>query len=79
MHKAEGSAVLRRPRPTAKECQLSVIAIPEMRLSEHAEQALATPMSVTMRQIATLGKSVGSPWGTDQKTAAQAAMIAPRR
>jgi hypothetical protein len=53
-----------------------LVAIPEKRLTEHAEQALATPAAAVMKRIAALGKSVGPPWGKDQKDAALAAMIA---
>jgi len=75
MHKAEGvlfpDAVVR----SARACGLNVVDIPEKRLSEHAERSLARPLSRLMKKIETLGKSVGAPWGKDQKSAALAAMI----
>jgi hypothetical protein len=76
MHKAEGVLFPDALVRAAKGCELTVLAIPEKRLSEHAERALATPMTNSVSKIAALGKSVGSPWGKDQKTAALAAMIA---
>jgi len=76
MHKAEGvlfpDALLR----AATACGLCVLAIPEKRLSEHADHALAESFGRITQRIETLGKSVGPPWGKDQKTAALAAVIA---
>jgi len=75
MHKAEGvlfpDAIVRG----ARACGLNVVVIPEKQLSEHAEKSLAGPLSGLMKKIETLGKSVGAPWGADQKSAALAAMI----
>jgi hypothetical protein len=76
MHKAEGVLFPDALARAAKACGLHVVSIPEKRLGAYAENALATPISGLMKQIATLGKTVGSPWGKDQKTAALAAMIA---
>jgi hypothetical protein len=75
MHKAEGVLFPDALVQGARVCGLNVIAIPEKRLSEHAERSLATPMSRLMKTIEMLGKSVGAPWGKDQKSAALAAMI----
>jgi hypothetical protein len=75
MHKAEGVLFPDALIQGARVCGLNVIAIPEKRLSERAEQSLAMPMSRLMKMIETLGKSVGAPWGKDQKSAALAAMI----
>jgi hypothetical protein len=78
MHKAEG--VLFRDvlvRATEK-CGLRYVAVHEKRLAEQAGKALRTPATVLTKTIATLGKSVGPPWGRDQKDAALAALIALR-
>ena len=75
MHKAEGVLFPDSLVQAARECGLNVIAIAEKRLSTHAERAIAMPMSRLMKTIETLGKSVGAPWGKDQKIAALAAMI----
>jgi hypothetical protein len=76
MHQAEGvlfrDALLR----AAAACGLSPVAIPEKLLTEHAERVLAMPKSAVIMRIALLGKTVGSPWGKDQKDAALAALIA---
>ena len=45
-------------------------------LPTRAEAALQLPAGVTTERIAHLGKSVGAPWGANQKDAALAAMIA---
>jgi hypothetical protein len=69
MHKAEGVLFRDVLVRAAKECGLKLVAIPEKLLAKHAG-------SVLQRRVATLGKSVGAPWGKDQKDAALAALIA---
>jgi hypothetical protein len=76
MHQAEGVLFRDALARAADVCGLKLVAIPEKLLNEHAEWALATSASALMKAIATLGKSVGPPWGRDQKDAALAAMIA---
>jgi hypothetical protein len=76
MHKAEGVLFRDALARAAEACGLKLVAIPEKRLTEHAERALATPVAALMKRIAALGKSVGPPWGKDQKDAALAAMVA---
>jgi hypothetical protein len=48
----------------------------EKLLTKSAESALGTPASSLVKEIARLGKSVGPPWGKDQKDAALAALVA---
>jgi hypothetical protein len=76
MHKAEGVLFPDALAKAAEMCGLNLVAIPEKLLSEHAEKLLATPLSDLIRKITMLGKSVGPPWGKDQKNAALAAMVA---
>src|SRR5262245_42061200 len=76
MHKAEGVLFRDALARAADACGLGLVAIPEKRLTEQAERVLATSASALMKRVATLGKSVGPPWGRDQKDAALAAMIA---
>ena len=76
MHKAEGVLFPDALARAADECGLNLIRIPEKKLSEYAEEKLATPLAEVMKEVMTLGKSVGAPWGKDQKNAALAAMIA---
>jgi hypothetical protein len=76
MHKAEGVLFREALAQAAVACDLRLVEIPEKVLSERAEAALGTPASSLLKKITTLGKSVGPPWGKDQKDAALAAMIA---
>jgi hypothetical protein len=76
MHKAEGVLFPDALARAADMCGLNLIRIPEKLLSEHAEKTLATPSNGLMRTVTTLGKTVGSPWGKDQKNAALAAIVA---
>jgi len=78
MHKAEGVLFRDALARAAGACGLRLVEIPEKQLHEHAERALATSVKNLQRTIASLGKSVGPPWGKDQKDAALAAMIALR-
>jgi hypothetical protein len=76
MHQAEGVLFRDALARATKACGLRLVAIPERLLTKHAERALGSPMSRLARRVTTLGKSVGPPWGKDQKDAALAAMIA---
>jgi len=62
MHKAEGVLFPAALAAAADACGLSVRAIPEKTLT-------------STDTVAVLGKSVGAPWGKDQKSAALAAML----
>ena len=57
-------------------CGLRPVAIQERNLPSLAARALETPASRLATTIAALGKTVGPPWGKDQKDAALAALIA---
>ena len=76
MHTAEGvlfrDALLR----ASKACDLPVIALPNKLLAPNAAKSLRISASNLVKQLATLGKSVGPPWGGDQKEAILAAMVA---
>jgi hypothetical protein len=76
MHKAEGVLFRDALAGAARSCRLKLLEVPEKQLDEQAERALATSVSSLRKTIASLGKSVGPPWGKDQKDAALAAMIA---
>ena len=76
MHKAEGVLFRDALARAAGACRLRFLGIPEKQLDEHAERALATSVISLRKMIASLGKSVGPPWGKDQKDASLAAMIA---
>jgi hypothetical protein len=76
MHKAEGVLFPDALARAVSACGLHLVAIPEKRLGAHAEESLATPASALAERVATLGRSVGAPWGKDQKSAALAALVA---
>lgn len=76
MHKAEGVLFPDALCRAAKACKLPLVAVPEKRLTEFAETTLTVPLSRSMETVAELGKTVGPPWGKDQKNATLAAMIA---
>ena len=76
MHKAEGVLFRDALARAAAACGLRFVGIHEKRLDEQDEQALATSVDSLRKTIASLGKSVGPPWGKDQKDASLAAMIA---
>lgn len=76
MHKAEGVLFRDVLARAATACGLRFVRVPEKELAEYAEQALATSTNRLHKTIASLGKSVGPPWGKDQKDASLAAMIA---
>jgi hypothetical protein len=76
MHKAEGVLFRDALARAAEACGLKLVAIPEKLLTTHAERALQTPATELVKMISTLGKSVGPPWGRDEKDAALAAMVA---
>ncbi|PWT80746.1 MAG: hypothetical protein C5B44_04865 [Acidobacteria bacterium] len=76
MHKAEGVLFRDVLVRAANSCELRLVAIPEKQLIDHAITKLATSQRDLLTQLSTLGKSVGPPWGKDQKEATLAAMIA---
>ena len=79
MHKAEGMLFRAALAQATVTCGVRLVAVRERQLQAEAARALGTsPRAVTAR-IAALGKSLGPPWGKDQKDAALAAMIALRR
>jgi hypothetical protein len=78
MHKAEGVLFPAALTNAATASNLNVFAIPEKDLNARAEESLAIPFALAMKQVVALGQLVGPPWGKDQKLAALAAMIVLR-
>jgi len=76
MHKAEGVLFRDALARAAEACGLRFIGISEKELDAHAQKAMAISLNNLQKTIASLGKSVGPPWGKDQKDASLAAMIA---
>jgi hypothetical protein len=78
MHKAEGVLFRDALARAATKCGLRVVEVPEKELEPYAEKMLKAPWNALTNRLVALGKSVGPPWGKDQKDAALAAMIASR-
>ncbi len=76
MHKAEGVLFREALADAAVKAKLSVLRVPEKQLHDFAKKELSTPLKKALEQITALGKSIGAPFGKDQKDAALAAMIA---
>ena len=76
MHKAEGVLFRDALARASGACGLKFLGIPEKQLDAEAERALTTSVNRLRKTIGSLGKSVGPPWGKDQKDASLAAMIA---
>ena len=75
MHKAEGALFQDVLGAAARACRVTLAAIPLKELAAQARAAFGPRTSRVLAQIASLGKSVGPPWGKDQKEAALAAAI----
>jgi hypothetical protein len=76
MHKAEGVLFREALAAAARHSNLKVVEVPDKTLDEFAVQSLGTSQSKLAEQVSSLGKSIGAPWGKDQKEATVAAMIA---
>jgi hypothetical protein len=70
MHKAEGLMWSDAILAAATACGLASVAVPEKTLAAQPKRAA--------ERIARLGKTLGPPWGADQKQAAHAAWLALR-
>ena len=76
MHKAEGVLFREVLCDAAKKCNVRLVEVPEKSLGAYPEKTLKMSVGDLTKTISMLGKSVGPPWGKDQKEAATAAMIA---
>ena len=68
MHKAEGVLFQNVLLRAAEQCGLKTLAVLDKDLMAHAEDPFT-------KKIAALGKSIGPPWGKDQKDAALVALM----
>jgi hypothetical protein len=78
MHQAEGVLFRDALINATRECGLKVVEVPEKTVLPHAEKALGRSAGHLSKQLITLGKLAGPPWGKDQKEATLAAMLAFR-
>jgi hypothetical protein len=76
MHKAEGVLFPDALVRAAEACGAKAVAIPEKTLGAHAKKALGAAAPRVTRTVEALGRSLGPPWGKDQKGAALAALVA---
>jgi hypothetical protein len=75
MHKAEGVLFQVALLQAAEQCKLKTLPVLEKELMAQASSQLGTHPDLLVKQIGALGKSVGPPWGKDQKDAALAALM----
>jgi hypothetical protein len=75
IHTAEGEFFRAAFRRASERLEIRVIGIRERELDWRAEEVLGKQAIRLRGQIATLGRSVGPPWTTDQKTASLAALL----
>jgi hypothetical protein len=79
MHKAEGELFRDALVAGARACGLALATLPDKSALDAAAKALGITHARLDSAIAGLGKSVGAPWGKDQKEAAAAALVALER
>lgn len=79
MHKAEGALFKDALLRAASACGLRAVGIPEKTLAAEAKRALGAKAAAVTRALSGWGRTVGPPWGKDQKDAALAAAVAVSR
>lgn len=75
IHTAEGEFFRRSFRDAFAALKIPVSGIRERDLTEQAQKAFGKTAAKMQERIAMLGRAIGPPWTTDQKTAALAACI----
>ena len=75
IHTAEGEFFRNSFREAFTALKIPVTGIRERDLPDHALKAFGKKARQVQERIAAMGRSIGPPWTTDQKTAALAAMI----
>ena len=75
MHKAEGVLFREALAEAARRIGLPLVALREKELPSLAARALGRTPAALSRDLAALGRSLGPPWGRDQKDAALAAWV----
>jgi hypothetical protein len=75
IHAAEGELFRNVFRGALEQLQIPVVGFRERDLSQEAKAVFGSAAPRIQRSIAALGRSVGPPWTSDQKTAALAACI----
>jgi hypothetical protein len=75
IHTAEGEFFRQAFWKTGERLEIKVTGIRERELDNRIETVFGSRASQLRREIATLGRSLGPPWTTDQKTASLAALL----
>jgi hypothetical protein len=75
IHTAEGEFFRNVVREACKHFRIPVVGIRERELDEHANATFGNAAARARQHINSLGKTVGSPWTQDEKTAALAGLI----
>ena len=75
IHTADGDHFRDAIASAAAQCRLPVSRIPARDLEGEAAAALSTPVERLHETVKELGRSVGPPWGADQKAAALVAWL----
>jgi hypothetical protein len=75
IHTAEGEFFRKVFRDALEQLKVPVTGIRERELQDHAQAKFGKAAPKVQARIASLGRSLGPPWTTDQKTAALAAFI----
>src|SRR5215470_10333791 len=75
IHTAEGEFFRKSFRDAFEALKVPVTGIRERDLFDYAEKKFGKAAPKVQERIASMGKAIGPPWTTDQKTAALAALI----
>jgi hypothetical protein len=78
IHTAEGALFQRAVTSACQGCGLAVISVREREVWRNAASSWNLKEEEMRQQVDGLRKSVGAPWGTDQKTATAFALLALR-
>jgi hypothetical protein len=75
IHTAEGEFFRKIVREACEHCGVSVVSFRERELDDRANSTFGKAVVRVRERISSLGKTVGSPWTQDEKTAALAALM----
>ena len=75
VHTAEGEFFRKSVREACEDCRIPVVGFRERELDERANATFGKASARVKQLISSLGRTVGSPWTQDEKTAALAGLI----
>ena len=78
-HQAEGVLFPDAIARAAEACGVNLVEVPEKSLGQCVDDAMGAAASAVTKRVDALARTLGPPWGKDQKTAALAAIVALRR